>query len=258
MLLEQYVHQRNEYTPQAVAILEQEIARRKLGQADIDAFAKQSLIGDEGMAGNVEVQHFKRDDFVKLEGAFAKNASGLIRAMFADENVPYFMDANVTMSPLGGQDANNLVHVYVHKDFMDKATALVATHFDCAGGMFTVKYSDARERLKSFSFQDIQHAELDTADIMDVSFSPEEKELMMKYALRLGNEIDAIENSQGRIVFFFDNVEELAERLAENNSALSKTDLLTALEILQIYCDEPEFPQTGLGIADALLSFLVQ
>jgi hypothetical protein len=257
-LLEQYVHQRAEYTPEAIAVIEREIARRKISQADIDDFAKKSLIGDEGMAGNVEVRHFKRDDFVKLDGAFAKGEGALIRAMFAEEDIPYFMDATVTISPLGTAEGKQLVHVYVHKESLDKAVSLVAAHFDAVGGVFTVKYTGTRDRLKSFSFQDIQHAELDTADIVDVSFSHEERDVLLRYARRLPEEIDRIESGQDRIVFFFDNTEELAERLADDDASLSKTDLLTALEILQIYCDEPDFPQAGLGVAEALLSFFVQ
>jgi hypothetical protein len=206
------------------------------------------------------VRHFKRDDFVKLEGAFAKSEGALIRAMFAEDDIPYFLDANVTVSPLGSQDAQQLVHVYVHKESMDKAVSLVGMHFDAdaVGGVFRVKYSGTRDRLKSFSFQDIQHAELDKADIVDVNFSHEEKDVLLRYARRLLGEIDTIESSQGRIVFFFDTVEDLAARLSDDDSSLSKTDLLTALEILQIYCDEPDFPQAGLGIAEALLSFFVQ
>jgi hypothetical protein len=257
-LMEQYVYQRGEYTPEAVAVIEREIAKRNISPQDIEDFKKKSLIGDEGMAGNVEVMHFKRDDFIKLEGAFARSEGALIRAMFAEENIPYYMDANVTISPVGSQEAKQLVHVYVHKESIERATSLVGTHFDHADGLFTMKYSGIRDRLKSFSFQDIQHAELDEAHIVGVSFSREEKDVLLRYARRLPAEIDTIENSQDRIVFFFDNVEELVERLAGAGSELTKTDLLTALEVLQIYCDEPDFPQTGLGIAEALLSFFVQ
>jgi hypothetical protein len=258
VLLEQYVHQRNEYTPEAIAVLEREIARRNISPADVEAFEKKNLIGDEGMTGNVEVRHFKRDDFAKLDGAFAKSEGALIRAMLAEENIPYYLDANVTISPLSGQEGKQFVHVYVHKDSVDKAMALVGAHFDLAGGVFAVKYSGTRDRLKSFSFQDIQHAELDSAEIVDVSFSNEERAVLQKYAGRLAMEIDDIENTQNRIVFFFDTVEDFAVRLSKDGVSLSKTDLFTALEILQIYCDEPDFPQTGLGIADALLSFFAQ
>ena len=259
-LLEQYVHQRDEYTPEAIAVIEGEIARRNISKADIDEFSKKSIIGDEGMTGNVEVRHLKRDDFIKIEGAFAKSEGALIRAMFAEDNIPYFLDASVAISPVDNQDLRQLVHVYVHKESLDKAVSLVGTHFDAdaATGVFSVKYSGTGDRLKSFSFQDIQHAELDTADIVDVNFSHEEKDVLLRYARRLPDEIDRIESSQDRIVFFFDNVEELTARLSDDDSSLSKTDLLTVLEILQIFCDEPDFPQAGLGIAEALLSFFVQ
>jgi hypothetical protein len=259
-LLDQYVHKRDEYTAEAVAVIEKEIARRNISTTEIDEFSKKSIIGDEGMTGNVEVRQLKRDDFIKLDGAFAKNEGALLRAMFAEENIPYYMDANVAISPGTDQDADakQLVHVYVHKESIDKAVSLVGTHFDQADGVFALKYSGTRDRLKSFSFQDIQHAELAAADIVDVNFSHEEKDVLLRYARRLSEEIDRIETSQDRIVFFFDNVEELTGRLSDSSASLTKTDLFTALEILQIYCDEPDFPQAGLGIAEALLSFFVQ
>jgi hypothetical protein len=259
-LLEQYVHQKNEYTPEAIAVIEREIARRNISPADIDDFAKKSLIGDEGIAGNVEVRHFKREDFVKLDGAFAKSEGALIRAMFAEENIPHFLDANVAISPIGDQGPKQLVHVYVHRESLDKAVSLVGTHFDtdASSGVVTVKYSGIRDRLKSFSFQDIIQTDINDADIVGVDFSREEKEVLLRYAHRLPGEIDDIEKRQNRIVFFFDNVEELAGRLSDDDSSLSKTDLLTALEILQVYCEEKDFPQAGLAIAEALLSFFTQ
>lgn len=258
-LLEQYVYQKNEYTPEAIAVIEREIASRNISPADIDEFAKKGLVGDEGIAGNVEVRHFKREDFVKLDGAFAKSEGALIRAMFAEENIPHFLDANVTISPVGDQVQKQLVHVYVHKEYCDKAKSLVGTHFDAGTeGVYTVKYSGIHDRLKSFSFQDIVQTEITDAEIVGVSFSREEKDVLLRYGRRLPGEIDGIEGTQDRIVFFSDNVEELVERLSEDDPSLSKTDLLTALEILQIYCDEPDFPPAGLGIAEALLSFFTQ
>jgi hypothetical protein len=261
-LLEQYIYQKTEYTPEAIAVIEREIARRNISPADIDEFVKKGLVGDEGIAGNVEVRHFKREDFVKLDGAFAKSDGALIRAMFAEENIPHFLDADVAISPVGVRDADakQLVHVQVHRDSLDKAMSLVGMHFDAdaAGGVYTVKYSGIRDRLKSFSFQDIAHTDVGDADIVSVEFSREEKDVLLRYAHRLPAEIEGIENGQERIVFFFDNIEELAGRLSGGGSSLSKTDLLTALEILQIYCDEPDFPPSGLGIAEALLSFFTQ
>jgi hypothetical protein len=259
-LLEQYVYKRSEYTNEAVTVLEQEIKRRAISQSDIDDFAKKSLIGDVGLAGNVEVQHFKKDDFIKLDGAFMRNDGVLLRAMFAEENIPFFLDTDVNAGISSGmnQETKQLVHVQVHKDSKDKAVSLIEAHFNQADGVYAVKYSDIRERLKSFSFQEIQHAEIDIADIVDVSFSHEEKDVLLRYAARLIHDIDRIEAGGERIVFFFDNVEELTARLSDDNASLSKTDLLTALEILQIYCDEPDFPQTAHGIAEALLSFFTQ
>jgi hypothetical protein len=258
-LLDQYINQRDQYTTEAIVLIEQEITRRNITRSEIDDFSKKSLIGDDGATGNVEVRHFKRDDFFKLEGAFVRKDGFLLRAMFSEENIPFFMDASVQLQPgQQQQDAMQPFHVFVHKDEKDKAVSLVEAHFSLTGGMYSVNHSDIRERLKSFSFQEIPQSELDAADITDVGFSREEKDVLLRYARRLSEEIERIESAEGRIVFFFDNVDELISRMGDEKPSFSKTDLFTALEVLQIYCDDPQFPQSGFDIAHALLSFFMQ
>jgi hypothetical protein len=258
-LLEQYVHFRDQYTEEAQQVLAAEIASRNISQGEIDEFAKKSLIGREEASGNVQVRHFRRDEFEKLEGVFTRKDMLLVRSMFSEEEVPFFMDTSVQFSPVQQQASREYVSVYVHKDSKDKALALIGAHFECTGGLYGVKCSDVRERLKLFSFDEIQQSEVEAAQIVDVSFSPEEKDVLVVYGKRLLGEIDDIESRDGRIVFHFDNVEGLVERLSSRQAAsLSKTDLLTALEILQIYCDDAEFSPTSIGIAEALLSFFLQ
>lgn len=258
-LLEQYVHMRDEYTPEAIRTMEAELARRGISGEEINEYGKKGLVGELGDQGNVSVRHLKRDDFVKLDGSFSRTDGVVIRAMFGDEDVPFFLDTTVQPAALPGQQ-NTPVHVgvYVHKDSVDKAMALAAGHFDLVDGVYRARHSDAKERLASFSFDEIQQSDLDDTHITDVHFTPEEKSVIIRYAGRLQHEIDDIENRDGRIVFYFDNVENLAERLGEANPDLTKADLLTALEILQIYCKDQEFGQTAQGIAEALLGFFLQ
>ncbi len=258
-LLEQYVHMRDEYTPEAIRIMETELARRNITKEEIDEYGKKSLMGELGDQSNVSVRHLKRDDFVKLDGSFSRTDGVLIRAMFGDEEVPFFLDTSVQPATLPGQQ-NTPVHVgvYVHKDSVDKAIALAAGHFDLVDGVYRARHSDVKERLASFSFDEIQQSDLDDTNITGVHFSAEEKNVIIRYAARLQGEIDDIESRDGRIVFYFDNVEDLAARLGGEDPELTKADLLTALEILQIYCKDQQFGQTAQGIAEALLGFFLQ
>ena len=89
-------------------------------------------------------------------------------------------------------------------------------------------------------------------------FSQEEKDVLNRYGRRLLSEIDEIETRDGRIVFNFDNVEALVGLLSREKPGLTKTDLFTALEILQIYCNDPEFGPAAQGVAEALLGFFLQ
>ena len=259
-LLEQYVHSRDQYTEEAQKILAQELAARNISQTEIDEFAKKSLVGEDEATGNVQVRHFKRDDFDKLDGVFLRNDIFLLRSMFSEEDVPFIMDTGVQFSAVQQQQAGKqYVGVSVHKESKDRAMELVRTHFDCVDGVYAVKHSDMRERLKSFSFDEIQHAEIESAVIVDVSFTREEKDVLVDFGKRLLEQIDEIESRDGRIVFHFDNVEGLVGRLSsDEDPSLSQVDLLTALEILQIYCDDPQFTATAAGIAEALLSFFLQ
>jgi hypothetical protein len=257
-LLEQYVHMRDQYTEDAVRLMQDELVRRKIGEEEIEEFRKKSLIGAEGERSNVQVRHFKRDDFVKLDGVFNRADGYLVRAMFGEENVPFFVDTNIQFNAIPGQENAQRVGVFVHNDSKDKALALIENHFELADGVYRVKHSDVKDRLISFSFQEIQHPEIDSADITGVHFSREEKDVLTGYGTRLIAEIDDIEGRDGRIVFHFDNVEGLLERLADSEPELTASDLLTALEILQIYCRDEGFGPTAEGIAQALLAFFLQ
>jgi hypothetical protein len=259
-LLEQYVHMRGEYTAEAITIMEAELARRNVGREEIDEFTKTSVVGELGDQGNVTVRHLKRDDFVKLEGVFSRADGAVVRAMFGDENVPFFLDASVRPSAVPGQQsaAADGVGVYVHKEAYDKAAELLAAHFDLADGVYKARHGGIRERLASFSFDEIAQQEVESADITGVHFSLEEKGVISRYGKRLLDEIDEIESRDGRIVFHYDNVEGLLEQLGGKDPELTKTHLLTALEILQIYASEPDFDAVAEGIASALLGFFLQ
>lgn len=257
-LLEQYVHMRDEYTLEAIKIMEAELARRLVNREQIEEYSKKSVLGDLGDQGNVVIRNLKRDDFVKLPGTFSHTGAVLARAMFGDQNIPFFLDASVLPAAVPGQETSSeAVGVYIHKDVLEKATTLVAEQFDLADGVYSPRHTDIHQRLESFSFDQIQQQELDSADITGVHFSREEKGVLIRFGKRLQSEIDEIESRDGRIVFYFDSVEDLLSELEEDEPALTKALLLTALEILQIYVRDQDFDAVAQGIAEALLGFFV-
>jgi hypothetical protein len=258
LLLEQYVHEKEHYTADAYAIIESEINHRGITPKDVEAYKNQSLVDENRENSNVQVVHFKRDDFVKIEGLFLKNDNVLLRSILADAQIPYFFDSTVELKDKEMPDDKERFSTYVHKDSLEKAQPIIDTHFICDNGFYSQSVTDIKERLKTFSFQDIQQSAIGATENVDVSFSHEEKAVLLTYGHRLLHEIDRIESSQERIVFFYDHLEDLCENLDSEDTELSVTDLFTSLEILQIYCDESDFPKEGLGIAEALLGFFLQ
>jgi len=253
-LLEQLVHEKDQYTAKALEIIKKEIAKRGVTQDDIDEFTKQNILDDEGVNGNVQVTHLKKEDFVRVDGFFIHKDAVILRAIFTEEEVPFYFDVTLA-SAEKPSDKRELVAVFVFKKNADQAGALIASHFDSIDGIYSIKTGDIRERLHTFSFQEIQQEHIKSAEIVDVSFSQQEKNVLLFYGSRLLDDIDEIETEQQRIVFFYDHVEELIEKLGEPDPFLSVTDLLASLEILQIYCDDTDFPDAGLGIAEALIAF---
>ena len=56
--------------------------------------------------------------------------------------------------------------------------------------------------------------------------------------------------------FYFDSIDPLIDRLScDEEHILTKTELLTILEILQIFCDASDFPEFMEEPINALLSF---
>jgi hypothetical protein len=121
------------------------------------------------------------------------------------------------------------------------------------GSDYLSKYCGTKDQLKSFNFHDIHISEKEAKELIDVEFSSEELEVITNYGQRLLAEVETIEKQ--RVVFFYDSVEPLLELLQKNADKLTRTDLLTVLEILQIYCDDPQFPEFMDEAIMTLLSF---
>lgn len=88
---------------------------------------------------------------------------------------------------------------------------------------------------------------------VEVTLSPEEADGIKQLGRRLLGEIEQVEREQERVVFHFDNVEGMLERLEPGRATMSMVDLLTVMEVLQIYCDDAAFPPSLLQVAASLM-----
>jgi hypothetical protein len=251
-LIEQLYLGRDQYTDEAIKILEEEISLRAIGREEID-----SVLSEDKEPQPEETVHYDKKDFTLLEGAFTTNDSLLVRSMLAQHKVPSFADNSAALLPFTGEELDaHLVKFYIHNDFLETARTVIAEHYDLVDNRYNIKYNDIKTRLKSFNFYEIPHYILESKELVDVEFTPEEKELLITYGSRLIAEVDAIESTQERVVFYYDSIEDFIESLkSEKKPHLTRNDLLTALEILQIYCDDANFPDAASSIIEALLNF---
>jgi hypothetical protein len=251
-LIEQARLNRDQYTDEAIKILEEEISLRGIGKEEID-----SVLSKQNENQPIEVVHYDKKDFTLLAGAFTTNDSLLVRSMLAQHNVPSITDNSAALLPFTGEELDaHLVKFYVHNDFLETARAVIAEHYDLVDNRYNLKYGDIKTRLKSFNFYEIPHYILESKELVGVTFTPEEKNLLITYGSRLLAEVDAIESTQERVVFYYDSIEDFIGNLrSESEPKLTRNDLLTALEILQIYCDDPDFPDAAGSIIEALLVF---
>ena len=251
-LIEQYYINRDQYTPEAAKVLEQEISRRGIGKEEID-----SVLSESRESELVETVHYDKKDFIELAGAFTTNDSLLVRSMLAQHKIPSFADNSAALLPFTGEELDaHLVKFFIHKDFLEAARAVIAEHYELVDNRYNIKYNDIKTRLKSFNFYEIPHYILESKELAGVEFTPEEKELLITYGSRLLAEVDEIESKQERVVFYYDSIEDFIESLrSEKKPDLTRNDLITALEILQIYCDDANFPDAASSVIEALLGF---
>jgi hypothetical protein len=255
-LIIQYRLHRDDYTDEAIGLMKSEIEARGIGEEEIERTLEEARGGEEEAPVFV---HYDKKLFSPLEGGFSTNDSLLVRSMLSENKIRFFVDASSSILPFTGDELDaHLVQFSVQNDSLEKAKSIISEHFDLTGKRYVLKFSDVKTRLKSLNFYEIPHAVLESKEIVEVAFSKAEKDIVVTYGKRLLDEADGIEAGQNRVIFYYDNVEDLTERLAgEEPVSLNHADLLTALEILQIYCDEPDFPAAANGIIEALLGFFL-
>jgi hypothetical protein len=245
-LLDLYSRRREEYTEEALNIMKAEISSRKLELPSADS-------------GNAKTsKSYSRDDFVPLEIVFSQVDILLIQIMMREHGIPFFAQATQAQSsvlPVDGQIMQNYA-LNVPAEKKDEAAAIINEHFDARDGVYVRKRAGGKDRLRSMSFNEIQISELEAEEEVSVELGEDERDLTIKYLDRAISDADEIEKKLERVIFYYDNLEELRNHLASDNSNLTRGDLLAILEVMQIFCDEPDFPKSLENAADAILDFI--
>jgi hypothetical protein len=253
-LLNEYHHHQGQYTSEALDLMRQEIATRGLDGAKPGPSA-----GGRGETDEGKVLHFSAEDLVQFDHSFSRTDLLLATAMLQEKKIPFHIDNPESTDTLPIQSESEMrFTVRVHKDFVDESHALLDEHFVKADNKYILKYTGARDRLNAFNFHDIHLSEKEGAEELDVSFTADEKKVLTALAKRLLTEAEAIETAQDRVLFYYDAIGPLVERLNEpDRTALSRNDLLAILEILQVYVADPSLPASmDEAIAQLLAAFL--
>jgi hypothetical protein len=245
-LLDLYLSHRDEYTEEAVAMMKAEMVVRK-----IEPEAGQSQKPGQPVS-------YSRTDFTTLEHAFPQVDILLVQLMLRESGIPFFVQvppARSSVLPVDGELMQNYtLNVLAAKK--EQAQAIINEHFSVNDGVYARRNLGGKDRLRSISFNEIPVSELEMAEEVEVDLSAQERSIIEKMAARAINEADAIETRLERGIFFYDNLEVLCEKLKSDDTTLTRGDLLAILEVLQIFCDEPDFPESLEKSACAIIEFL--
>ena len=257
-LLSQLFHNRAEYTADAIALMESEVAARKISAEVIDGAKK---VSDAVVSGIDSGTSFTRDQFVALEHRVALSDIFLVQAILEEHKIPAYIKAfdssNILPLESESEAEDHLFEVLVPPDRINDALSLTGEHFDVADGRLKVRYAGMKDRLKAVNFCELRLTPQQIAAQMPVEMTTDERSLLSGLAARLIDEVDAVEQRQERVVFYYDSLEELIERFGKRGTLVCTfADFCAILEVLQIYCDDIDFPESLNTIAGVLLDFM--
>jgi hypothetical protein len=253
-LLNAWFRTRDQYTPEAQAIMAEVMRKRNLGEKDLPGG------GEPGSEPGAATVRYELGDFVPFEHSFSATDLLLASAVLKDNDIPFFADnpTSSTTFPIE-TEADRRLTIKVHKDFVEKAHELLGEHFSRDGNRYVLKNEGTRERLRAFNFHDIPVSEHTLLDEIEVSLTADEKAVIVALGRRLLKEADLIEKTQDRILFYYDALEPLIEELGAPESApLTRSDLLAILEIMQVYVDDEGLPGFMDDSIATLLSFFLE
>ncbi|MDR2578543.1 MAG: hypothetical protein LBC70_07030 [Chitinispirillales bacterium] len=268
-LLNIYHTMRDEYTEEAFKIFEEEIARRNL-DTTVNANERTEMAIAAAAAA---VASLSRDDFHPLECYFSKSDVLIANSILNDSKIPYFIKKQ--------EDAEKY-DIYVYRDeepprsrvgelltpapfiedqkvmsALGQALSLIHEHFEPGeDGQYFLRRTDALGRLKSFNINDMKFSERAAREVLDVEFSAQEKKELAKLAELLIDEADSVEE-RGRVVFFYDSLEAVIEKL-RGKGGFTRVDFLVIVELCQVYCDDPRYDAALNQTASSILDFFME
>lgn len=252
-LLDQYLNHRDEYIPEAVELMENEITTRGL---------REKIEAEGEFTGkNRYRREINKDEFLPFDHVFNHVDIELAASVLVESEIPFFADNPQSSDTLPLEAiSERQFTIHVHKDEIEKAHELLDEHFEKIDGRYQMKKMSIKNQLKSLSFTTLHMTEQEALEKIPVQLTLDEKELIIKYGKRLLEEVDTVEKQHERVVFYYDSIEELLQHLLDRSDELllSKTELVTILEILQIYCDEEDFPGFIDESIETLLGFFQQ
>ncbi|MBN1127830.1 MAG: hypothetical protein JXA71_02515 [Chitinispirillaceae bacterium] len=239
-LMTQFINRKDDYTSEALAVMQEEIEKRGIDGSVLEKDGGEEKT-NEGSATTVT---FKSEDFLKFDHSFSRTDLLLASAILREHKVPFFVDNPTSSDTIPTEsEAEKRFAINIPKQFADQTHALLDEHFVKADNKYLLKYTGARDRLRAFNFHDIHLTEKEAMEELETALSVEEKAVITTLGCRLLKEAEQVEMAQERVLFYFDSIGPLIERLdMPGMTSLSKNDLLTILEILQVYIDDPALP----------------
>jgi hypothetical protein len=246
-----FFREKDQYTDAAIEIIRSEMFKRGLSEEP-----DEEAIQEERAAA----VRLNSEDFVRFDCSFSRMDLTLAAAILRDNGVPFFVDNPTSSDSIPTEtEAGQSYSLLIHKNSLDKAHALLDEHFVKSDRSYLLKYTEARDRLRAFNFNDIHLTEKVANEVLDVDLDAGEKSIIVALGKRLLQEAEQIEKKQERVLFYYDSIEPLIARLQEaGRTALSRNDLLTIIEILQVYADDPALPPAMDEATHQLLAFFMQ
>ena len=248
-LMEQLVLHHDDYTPEALSLLKDEVEKRQL---DLEKY-KQVI--SEKHTSDINFIQLDTKDFKPFDHTFNRIDLELAAVILRDYQIPFYADnpQSSDVIPLE-TEAERRFTIHVHASGIQKAHELLDEHFEKIEGMYRLKKMNTREQLKSFNFYELQLSEKEAAELVEVVFTEQERAAIANYGKQLLERSEEIEKKQDRVLFYYDTVEMLLDNIsAWKSCTFSKTELLAILEILQVFCDDSGFP----GFLDEVISNLL-
>ena len=200
------------------------------------------------------------DELVPLDSKFNRTDLVLAQSILTEEKIPFFVSSSTHSSAIPIEtETIGSYNISIPKSQLEKAKECLNKHFHSTNGLFSAKFSNIKERLKSFCFYDISLSIDELEEEVDVQFSSDESLKIEKYVKKLIEEAETLEQESENVLFYVDNLQECLNHLQDKNySGFTRADLLTILEVLQVYCEKEDFPPILEHTAEALLNFFVK